>query len=62
MMKPYCEETTDVYYGTIDGKVEFALEVANGKLVQLRGHCNRAVDETIEKFVKQWCTKYAYQY
>lgn len=61
-VKPYCEETTDVYYGTIDGKVEFALEVANGKLVQLRGHCNRAVDETIEKFVKQWCTKYTYQY
>lgn len=60
--KPYSQGTTDVYYGTEDGQITFALEVANGKMMQLRGSCNRGVSNSIAKFVKGWCKKHGYQY
>lgn len=61
-VKPYCEETTDVYYGTAENETTFALEIANRKLQQLRGPCNHTVNDDVKKFVKEWCKRLGYQY
>lgn len=56
-VKPYSDGTTDVYYGTEDGEITFALEVVNGSLKQLRGVCNSSVNESTAKFVNEWCRR-----
>lgn len=59
-VKPYATYRTAVYYGTKDGEITFALEVANKKLIQLRADHNKPVDKGTEKFVGEWCRRYNY--
>lgn len=60
-VKPYSDKTTDVYYGTTDDNITFALEIANGKLKQLRGACNLPVNNDVTKFVGEWCRRLGYE-
>ena len=58
----YCDSVMDLYYGTKDGKFNFALEVAKGKVIQLRAKNNREVDQEVAQFVKRWAKKEGYEY
>lgn len=60
--KPYAAGRTDVYYGTENGNITFAFEIAQNKLIQLRGYCNGPATEPTKKFVKEWCKKYEVSY
>lgn len=59
-IKPYATSRCRVYYGTKDGAIAFALEVAGNKLIQLRADHNKPVDKDVEKFVGEWCRRFGY--
>lgn len=58
----YCDNTLDLFYGTKNGKINFAIEVLKGSIVQLRGVNNKRVSDDVEKFVKKWAKKEGFAY
>lgn len=58
----YCEKRLDLYYGLKEGKINFALEVRKGEVVQLRGKNNRDVDPDVAAFVKSWAKKQGFAF
>jgi len=53
-IKKYARRETNIFYGEVDGNLEFALEEKNGTVIQVRTDFNRSPTEEIKKVVMNW--------
>lgn len=53
----YAEQKTNIFYGTVEGELAFALEVADKKVIQARSDHNGTVPSNVKKVIRDWCNQ-----